>query len=254
MSHSIEVVDSKLYAGVVADEIIASLNDAISERGSCSLVLAGGGTPASIYRALSKPPRASYVDWSKVRLYLGDERWVSRADNQSNAKMVQETLVAQIPQPGPAFFVVDTDLASAEQGAQAYAALIAEQEKLAAGRNVEFDLVLLGCGEDGHTASLFPNSPLVTAVPPAALKLCASVVHPKGGDRISLTPQALFSARKIIFMVTGANKASIVQRVIEGQEPPALLPARLFTSAAGTVVWFLDSEAAQQLKSRESAG
>ena len=253
MSHSIEVIESKLYAGGVADEIIATINEAISERGSCSLVLAGGGTPSSIYRALSKPPRVTDVDWSKVRLYLGDERWVARDDNQSNAKMVQETLVSQIPAPGPSFFPVDTSLNSAEQGAEAYQALIIEQEHLKPDRKIEFDVVLLGCGEDGHTASLFPDSPLLNKSTEAQ-SICAAVTHPKGGDRISLTPQALFGARKIFFMVTGENKASIVHRVIEGDESVSVLPARLFHSATGTVVWFLDSEAVQQLKNRQLAG
>ncbi len=247
MGYSIEVIESKLYAGAVADEIIASLNEVISERGSCSLVLAGGGTPGTIYRALSKPPRVSDVDWTRVRLYLGDERWVPRDDNQSNAKMVHETLVSQLPSPGPSFFPVDTSLASPELGAEAYEALLIEQERSSkSDRGLELDIVLLGCGEDGHTASLFPESLLLSSQELSrADKVCAAVLHPNGGCRITLSAPVLIGARKIFFMVTGANKAAIIQRVIEGDDSISVLPARLYAQARGTVVWFLDSEAAQ---------
>ncbi len=241
---NVELVEPKLFAGVVADEIVASIQEAIQERGRCSVALAGGGTPSAIYRCLARPPRVSDVAWEKVSLFLGDERWVPADDNQSNFKMVSETLLSQITEAAPKAYPVDTSLPTPARGAEDYAKKI--QSALGAGPNglPVFDLVLLGIGEDGHTASLFPGSKALSDRTSIAL----AVQHP-GDDRYRVTLGAglLFGGRKILFMAKGEEKADIIKRVIEGDEPIEQLPACLYRNAAGQVTFFLDSSAGLKL-------
>jgi 6-phosphogluconolactonase len=254
---SIEIVDAKHFAGGVADEIVAILNEAIAERGSASLVLAGGSTPAGVYRALSKPPRTEALDWSKVRLYLGDERWVPASDDLSNGRMVRETLLEGLGAQKPKFFPVDTSLSSVEEGAKNYAKLLLTQEcqgSEASSRTPAFDLILLGMGEDGHTASLFPHSALLDENA-SKEALCAVAQHPTekgkpGGVRITMTPKVILNAQRILVIVSGENKASMAQRALEGKEEVAVLPVRMLARVSEKVTWFLDSGAAKLLSAQ----
>lgn len=239
MKPSVEVVEPKLFTGVVADEIVASVRDSISERGKCSLVLAGGSTPGAIYRLLARPPRVSEVEWDKVDLFWGDERWVPLDHTHSNYRMANETLLSQIPQPKPRIHAVPTNLADAHQGALEYAKTIREIE----GSSPQFDIVLLGIGEDGHTASIFPHSSVIHDCP----DLCAAIEHPQGGFRVTMSPQTIFGARKIIFIVKGDSKAETIFKVLGGAASVDELPARLYEPVAQKVTFFLDSGAAQRL-------
>ena len=240
MGPHLEVFESRLFDGAVADEIVASVQERLGEQGRCSITLAGGSTPAGVYRAMTKPPRVSEVDWGAIDLLFGDERWVPHEDDQSNYRMVKETLLSHLVGPKkPAVYPVDTSLAAAAMGAESYSDTI---RRVVGGATL--DIVLLGIGEDGHTASLFPGSPVLTD----SSKLCHAVEHPTNGTvRITVSSAMLFSAWRVFFIVKGESKASIIKRVIEGTEPSAVLPSRLFTSATGKVTFLLDSGAAQQL-------
>ncbi|MFM1848366.1 MAG: hypothetical protein RL417_1840 [Pseudomonadota bacterium] len=240
MAVSVEVVEPVLFAGVVADELVALIGDAIAERGVCTVALAGGSTPGAIYRCLAKPPRVSEVEWSKVHLFWGDERWVPHTDNQSNFKMTQETLLAQIHGAPPQVHPIDTSLPDPESGARAYA----EEIRGVLGKDPVFDLVLLGVGEDGHTASLFPHSPVLREDSVS----CAATQHPEDKKaRVTLTPGVLRKARRVIFIAKGESKADIVRRVLEGTEEPHALPAKLILTGKEGVEFFLDSGAALRL-------
>lgn len=243
----IEIIEPKLFSGVVADEIVASITDAINEKGRCSLVLAGGSTPSAIYRMMAKPPRVSEVPWPKVSLYWGDERWVSRQDNQSNYKMVQETLLTQIPGSGPRVFGVDTSLPTPAEGAKAYIDAVKKEEGISDETLPIFDVVLLGCGEDGHTASLFPHLPALEGKNP----WCMAVRHPDGSDRVTFSPEVLLAARRICFIIKGEGKSDIVKRVLEGPMNVAETPAQLFRRVPEKVTWFLDSGSAQKLDKKK---
>ncbi|MBX7145019.1 MAG: 6-phosphogluconolactonase [Oligoflexia bacterium] len=244
MKSHIEIIESKLYAGAVADEIVACIGEAIEERGQCSIALAGGSTPSAIYRALTKPPRVESVAWGKVMLFWGDERWVPRDDNQSNYRMVQETLLSQLGTNAPKVFPVDTNLKTPQLAARAYHDLLIKE----LGQNPSFDLVLLGIGEDGHTASIFPGSTVLSS---PNSELCSAVTHPEENKpRITLTPAALLSAKRMLFLAKGESKASIVQRVLEGNEDTSLIPARIFLQRQERVDFFLDSEAGTKLTKR----
>lgn len=241
---NIEIVEPRLLAGVVADEVIASIEESISERGTCSVVLCGGKTPGAIYRVLSKPPRVQEVDWANVKIFWGDERFVPHEDTQSNFHLAQETLLDDIGTPGPKVFPIDTSLKSAKDGAKKYSELIRKEFSIDEGEMPKFDIVLLGVGEDGHTASIFPGSEFKRGEG----EICYSVKRSEDQfDRITLSADALFGARKVIFIARGENKANIVQRTIEGSDPVEIVPARLYAEVSEVVTWFVDSEAALSL-------
>ena len=244
MNHSVEKIEHALYNGAVADEIIASLNDAISDRGRATLVLAGGSTPSAVYRLLSIPPRLQELNWSKVTVYWGDERFVPHTDDKSNFKMVNETLLMQLGRRAPKFFAVDTSLNDAASAARAYEETIMREEKVAAGSVPSFDLVLLGIGEDGHTASLFPGSALVSKTD----GICFSDAHPSDGSmRVTISPAVIMAAQRVAFLVKGESKADIVHSVLEGSGEVSQFPANIYRQATGQVTWFIDSGAALKL-------
>lgn len=259
---NLEIVEAKLFAGVVADEIAQVLGEAIEERGSATLVLAGGSTPASVYRALAVPPRIESVQWEKVRVYLGDERWVPPNDALSNFRMASETLLHNVQARGDSsrgfrVFPVDTSLAGSNQGspkssARSYEDVIRTNEG-SGGRDSfpEFDLVLLGMGDDGHTASLFPGA-RVEAGPLVGVVEHPTEAHKPGGTRITMTADLLTHARRMFFLVTGEGKASMLKQVLEEEGSEAQYPARLFKRAKGAVTFFVDTGAATLLS--RSAG
>ena len=234
----IEVVEARSFPSAVADEIVAVIEETLAERETCVVALSGGETPASVNRLLSLAPRVEAIEWSRVCLVLGDERWVSVDDPQSNAKMVHDTLLGALTHK-PTFISVDTTLKNAQLAAEDYdrrvRAVLGEEGKL--------DLVLLGMGDDGHIASLFPNSPQANRGGPNVVV----ARNPVGQERISLSVDLLFSARKVVFLVKGAGKAAMVKRVIKGDQDPHSLPARFYTLAEGRVTWILDTSAAAQL-------
>jgi 6-phosphogluconolactonase len=245
MGRSIEVIESKMFEGVVADELVALLGDAVAERGSCSFVLAGGKTPAEIYRTLAHPPRVGDVPWEQVKLFWGDERWVSYEDDQSNFRMVKETLLRDLPAPGPKVFGVETNLESPAAGAVAYERTIRRELGVPEGELPAFDVVLLGMGDDGHFASIFPGSPLVNE---QSSTICFPAAHPETKQmRVTISANALLNARRILFAVKGAGKAEMVERVVRGKESPAELPVMLFKEVEDRVSWFLDTPAAARI-------
>lgn len=243
--NSVEVVESRLFAGTVADEIAATLGDLISEKGSATLVLSGGSTPAIVYRALTVPPRVDDIDWSKVIFFWGDERYVPPTDPQSNFHMVELQLINHLTDNKPKIIPINTSLSTPQDSARDYEKKIKETLKLDDKEIPRFDLMLLGIGEDGHIASLFPGSPLNKETQ----HIVAAAKHPSdGSDRITMTPSVIINAANVIFIVTDDKKSDIVKRVLEGtNEEDEALPARLYRKAKGRVTFFLDSAAAVKL-------
>lgn len=240
-SYNLEISESKDFAPVIADEIVLSIREAVEERGVCSLVLAGGATPSGIYRLLARPPRVADIPWDKVKIFWGDERFVSKDDNQSNYRMARETFLAQVPISEQSVFPVDTNLASPELAAQAYDALIRKELEASSGK---FDLVLLGMGEDGHTASLFPGA---KSWDTENLSMALAAQQPESGTwRVSLSMSALKAARRVIFIVKGEGKAEALQRVLEKHD--TTLPAQHFVELGDRLTWFVDSAAGIKLK------
>ncbi|WKZ56879.1 MAG: 6-phosphogluconolactonase [Bdellovibrionota bacterium] len=244
MAANVEVIEPRLFESVIADEIVAVINEVLGEHPYCAISLAGGSTPGGVYRALARPPRLDDVEWKRVKLFLGDERWVPIDDTQSNFRMVRETMLSLLPEPGPKAFPVDTTLASPAESAKAYASLLKRELAADSQGAPHFHLVLLGVGSDGHTASLFPGDPLVAD---GAL-VAGACKDPSGQtDRITLGPSVLFRADKVFFIVKGEEKAEVVRRILEGSETVNEVPARLYADAHSEVTFFVDSGAAKHL-------
>lgn len=242
---SIEIIETKLFAPVIAEEIQASIHDALELNNSCSLVLAGGSTPSSIYRILGRPSKDSPIDWSQLNLFLSDERWVPAESEHSNYRMIRETLLSQTVGGKPVTFPVNTSLGSVDEAARDYSAQIA---KCLGSNQPCFDIVLLGVGEDGHTASLFPGESDMRETN----DICIAVDRgSNGGARVSLSMRTLLNAKRVIFMVKGEGKAEIVRKILEQHgeidQDLAQCPASCYRLMNGRVSWFLDTGAASKL-------
>jgi 6-phosphogluconolactonase len=235
----IEVYDSPAQleeAAATAMGVAAAA--AVREQGTCFLVLSGGETPRGVYRRLATTPWRDRIDWAHIHLLFGDERIVPPDHPLSNYGMVKAELLSRVPIPAGNVHRVKGELTPDE------AALLYENEvtSLIGGTAGRFDLALLGAGEDGHTASLFPGeAALVTPSHPIV-----SVPGPKAW-RVSMTAPLLNGAREIVFLAAGERKASIVRRILELNEPTVELPASLIRPRDGRLVWMLDREAAAAL-------
>jgi 6-phosphogluconolactonase len=217
--------DADALAERAAQVIARVAAEATARRGVFKLVLAGGNTPAAIYGRLRGLP----LDWSRWELWFGDERCVPRGDPQRNDRMADNALLAHVPIPAGQVHRIATE-GSVEEAAAAYAA-----EADAAG---VFDLVLLGLGEDGHTASLFPGHP--DGSDAAAVAVRAAPKPPP--QRVSLSARRLSLSRQAMFLVTGGAKAAAVRAWAAGVD----IPAARIAPADGVDVW-LDASAAQGL-------
>lgn len=206
---------------------------AIAERGSCAVGLAGGRTPEPIYRALAS---GSGVDWRRVDVFFGDERAVPPDHADSNYRMVRQALLSLVPIPASQVHRMEAERPDREAAAREYERALPPR----------LDVLVLGMGPDGHTASLFPGS--------AALDERRRLVVPVVGakppvERLTITPPVIEAARKVAVVATGEDKAAMVARAIEGLIAPKAVPVQL----ARRGVWFLDRAAATRLAARRVA-
>lgn len=223
-----------------ARRIAAVLTKAVAARGVATVALAGGSTPRRLYRLLAAPPYDRAIPWDRIQLFLGDERCVPAEHPDSNQRMVRESLLAGLPvapdlHPMPCGQLEPA--AAAARYAQELTREVAGEEGLP-----RLDLVLLGMGDDGHTASLFPDTAILDEQ-----RLVAEVFVPRLDTwRLSLTLPTLNAARHVLFLVTGAGKAASLTRVL-AEGPQRHLPASLVRPPHGTVEWHVDREAAARL-------
>ncbi|OIO98460.1 MAG: 6-phosphogluconolactonase [Anaerolineae bacterium CG2_30_64_16] len=238
--------DPDALAQEAGRRFIASASAAISASGQFNVVLAGGSTPAGLYRLLAQAPCRDKVDWSRTFVYFGDERCVPPDHPDSNYRMARETLLDHVPLPSANIFRMPGEL-DPVAAAAIYAAVLRQDFRTHGLGRPRFDLILLGMGADGHTASLFPGMPALgerwrlvtaTAVP--------ADVHP-AVPRITLTLPVLNAGREVLFLGAGANKAEAVRAVLAGPKPAEPLPARRVRPRTGTLTWLLDEAAAAGL-------
>lgn len=196
------LADGKAVAAA-ASRILAAASEAIDARGSFHLALAGGTTPQAAYRLLA----ASRADWSCWHIYFGDERCLPPDDCERNSVMAREAWLEQVAIPPQQIHPIPAEL-GAEEAAAAYAGIIAPV--------LPFDMVLLGMGEDGHTASLFPDH----RHDPQALVVAVHDAPKPPADRVSLTPRALNQCRALLLLITGAGKHEALQRWLRGEALP----------------------------------
>jgi 6-phosphogluconolactonase len=232
--------DPAALANAAARLIVEQAQAAIDARGSFSIALSGGSTPRDLHRRLASPPLVHQVDWPHVHVFFGDERCVPPDDAQSNYRMAEETLLSQVPIPAAQVHRMRGELPP-EKAADDYAAQLKAFFKDDPPR---IDVILLGMGDNGHTASLFPG---LRAVHEQRRWVMAEDVEEVGMWRITLTPVVLNLGRVVAFLVAGDGKASMLHQVLEGPYKPAELPAQIVRPSPGEVIWLADAAAAAKL-------
>jgi 6-phosphogluconolactonase len=227
MTELIVVARPAELARPAAEWLELEVSKAIAERGRCALALSGGRTPEPAYRELAL---ATSIDWPRVEIFFADERAVPPDHVDSNYRMVDLALLSRVPIPASQVYRMEAERSDRDAAAREYERRLPRR----------LDILLLGIGPDGHTASLFPGSP--------ALDERQSLVLPVLGakppaERMSITPPVIEAARKIMVLASGEDKAAVVARALEGPQAPKAVPAQL--ARRGT--WFLDQAAASQL-------
>jgi 6-phosphogluconolactonase len=220
-------------AHAVAHLIVTESNKAIAQKGYFTLALSGGNTPAILFKLLAEAPYKNNINWKKVWVAFGDERYVPSTSNESNYKMARETLLQHVPIPGKNILAVPHTNLTPAKAAKAYEQQIRKHISV----KIPFDLLLLGIGEDGHTASIFPHSSLLTEKKRWIKEVW---VEEKNMHRISFTLPFINHAKNIVFLVSGLSKAAIVKKIFS--QKGAYLPAAK-VKARETSYWFLDDAA-----------
>ena len=228
-----------------AEEFVRAARTAIGAQGRFAVALSGGSTPKALYSLLA----TNYADfvWNRVFLFFGDERHVPPTDADSNYRMVNESLLTKIQIPTENVFRVPAENPDAAAAASEYEAQLRRFFELRSGDRPgefpRFDLILLGLGPDGHTASLFPDSP---ALDEQSRLVVANWVAKFNAHRITFTFPVLNRAAEIIFLASGADKADMVRQVLEGKNTPPL-PSQRVQPSDGKLLWMLDEAAAAKL-------
>jgi 6-phosphogluconolactonase len=227
-SLDLSVIEAAELPSRAAEKLADVLCEAVRSGGRACIALAGGTTPRAVHEALATLPD---IPWESVHVFFGDERCVPAEHPDSNYRMAKESLLDRVPIPSSQIHRPDADRADRDAAARAYEAILP----------AVFDLVVLGIGEDGHTASLFPDSPALNE----RERRCIPVLGPKPPpERLTLTPPVLEAARAAIVLAVGAGKAEAVARALEGAWDPRATPAQLVRERT----WFLDPAAAKLIR------
>ena len=229
--------DYEALSSAAAGLFVQQARHATQARGRFSVALAGGHTPRRAYELLALGPSSTRVPWGQVHVFWGDERCVPVDDQRSNAWMARQALLARVSIPPTQIHPIPCT-GTPHEAAELYQAVL---QAFFGDQPSRFDLVLLGLGENGHTASLFPGTPVlheqerwVAAVHAAATEV----------DRVTLTAPLINQARVVAFLISGSSKASILREVLEGSPDPERFPAQLIQPAKGELHWLVDQEAA----------
>lgn len=226
-----------------ADEVLHAAADAIAQRGRFTIALSGGSTPRNMY-ALIAANASSNLPWEKMFFFWGDERHVPPNDPESNYRMANEALLSKVPVPPANVFPVPAENPDADAAAQAYEETLRKFFTLSPSDFPRFDLILLGLGPDGHTASLFPET---AALHEKSRLVVANWVEKMKTSRITFTLPVLNAARCVAFLVSGADKAQVLHEVLEGKAPAEKYPSKLVRPTDGKLIWFVDRAAASEL-------
>ncbi len=235
--------DSGLLMRAAAERFVSLYEAGTAAHGRFSVALAGGSTPKGLYSLLAEEMFSRYIDWSQVYFFWGDERCVPPDHTESNYRMVRLALLDQVPVPSGNIHRIHAEK-EPDQAAEAYEHTLRQFFKGRGDGSMSFDLVLLGMGDDGHTASLFPNTDVLDESEP---RVTATHVPQLDTWRITLTAPAINAARNIMFLVAGAGKAAVLQEVLEGPRQVRALPAQLINPTSGHLVWLLDEAAGRRL-------
>lgn len=226
-------------AAEAAERIVAAAHEAVTHEGSFSIALSGGSTPKGLYQLLASPEYKDRMPWADTEVFFGDERCVPPDHKDSNFKMAHETLLSKVPIPPTSVYRMKGEI---EPGAAAdeYEQLLLERFGVEAG----IDVVLLGMGDDGHTASIFPHTPATRETRRSVLGYFAENSSTGKSWRITLTAPFINRSRQVMFLIAGASKAARLSEVMEGPRDPERLPSQLIAPTDGELVFLLDAAAA----------
>jgi 6-phosphogluconolactonase len=219
---------------------------AAAEGGTFRVALSGGSTPRLLYGLLASDAFRGDVPWDRIQFFFGDERWVPHTHRDSNYKLANDELFSKLDLHSGQVFPMPTGSANPDEAAANYEASLRKAFGTKEGEVPRFDLIFLGMGDDGHTASLFPHT---TAITEAKKLVAAPYVDKLGSHRITLSPPVLNAGKEVVFLVTGDTKADALKQVLEGEYNPEEYPSQLLRNAQGNVTWFIDRPAAAKLTS-----
>jgi 6-phosphogluconolactonase len=226
-----------------AEEVVRTAADAVAHRGRFAIALSGGSTPKNLYTLIAANANTS-LPWERIFFFWGDERHVPPEDAESNYRMAKETLLSKVAIPAGNIFRIPAEYADATVAAAAYERTLQKFFALAPGEFPRLDLILLGMGPDGHTASLFPET---AALGEKSRLVVSNWVEKLKASRITVTLPVLNSARCVAFLVSGSDKAAALREVLEGNGPAEKYPSKLVRPTDGKVIWFVDRAAASGL-------
>ena len=234
--------DPESLSQAAAGLFIESSARAILDRGQFLVALCGGNTPLKLYELLAQSPYQEQIDWLHVHVFWGDERCVPVEDLQNSYRQAHEVWLGKVPLPAENIHRIQSELEPSDASI-AYALTL----KSFASPPLDwprFDLVLLGMGDDGHTASLFPGSEIN---PSAAVLAVTGKYQDRPANRVTLSPLVFDAARRVIFLVSGESKSETLVNVLYGEDRPELLPAQRIRPTDGELIWMMDQAAASKL-------
>jgi 6-phosphogluconolactonase len=240
------LADEAHLADAAAEQFIGIVESTLRYRQVADVALAGGSTPRAMNALLAAPPRRATVDWSRVRFFFGDERTVAPDDAESNYRMTKDTLFDPLGIPERNIFRMRGEDEPAAAAA-AYADLLTRE----LGARPRFDLLFLGMGPDGHTASIFPGT--VAGLDDTKL-VVANYVTKFSTWRITLTPHVINDSAHVVITTGGSSKADALGAVLEGPHDPDLYPVQLVAPTDGQLHWLIDEAAAAKLVRRPAEG
>jgi 6-phosphogluconolactonase len=237
--------DGAAIARRAAREFVQAAGSAVREKGSFHVALAGGSTPKALYNLLATDAALrSQMPWDKMHLFFGDERHVGPEHPDSNFRMATEAMISKVPLKPEQVTRIKGEYPDTEQAALEYEEALRDNFKLKAGEYPRFDLLLVGMGNEGHTLSLFPGTKALHADGRVAVRNWVGKLYT---ERITLTAPAASNAARILFMVTGADKALALKAVLEGPYEPEQLPAQFLQPKNGKLLWLVDTTAGSML-------
>ena len=235
--------DTDTLSQEAAQYVVRVATESIALHRRFTLALSGGSTPKKLYTLLGEEPYRSQIDWTLVDIFWSDERCVPPDDKDSNYLMAQQVLLSKIPIPANQIHRMPAD--QPDRDAASYAYTLEMQQTIGSEGVPVFDLIQLGMGPEGHTASLFPHQPSLHEQ--QRLVMPVSVPKPPPA-RLTFTPRLLNAATHVLFLVTGDEKQDAVQAVLEGDYQPDEYPAQIVQPSKGEVTWMLDTKAAEKLQ------
>ena len=242
--------DLAAAAAEAAERVAAICERAVAARGACAIALSGGETPKPLYARLAADPYRRRIPWDRLQVFWGDERCVPPDDPRSNFRLANEVLLSKVPVPRSQIHRMPADTPDHEAAAAAYADTLRRLLPATADGWPRFDLVLLGLGDNAHTASLFPRT---LALRERGRPVVAQFVEEAGMWRMTLTVPVLTRAAEILFLVAGASKAEAVRAALDGPTGEDV-PAAFIRPVDGRVAWLLDTAAAARLTRHRPAG